>query len=62
MNIVKAINPERLPVERPDPENASLPCYSAEALFCNGKEIRIIHHGESYCLRITRGGKLLLTK
>ena len=34
---------------------------SAE-LFGSGREIRILHHGAHYTLRLTRMGKLILTK
>lgn len=34
----------------------------SQALFAGGKELSIRHHGETYCLRETRQGKLILTK
>ena len=37
-------------------------CYKAAALFNDASEIMIEHQGEQYRLRITRQGKLLLTK
>ncbi len=33
-----------------------------EALFAGGTELRLRHRGEEYRLRITRQGKLILTK
>ena len=32
------------------------------ALFERGREIVIVHHGQEYRLRITKSGKLILTK
>ena len=37
-------------------------CYQATALFNEASEIMIAHQGEQYRLRITKQGKLLLTK
>lgn len=37
-------------------------CYQAAALFNDASEIMIEHQGEQYRLRITKQGKLLLTK
>ena len=34
----------------------------AESLFRGAQEIRILHRGDQYCLRITRNDKLILTK
>lgn len=34
----------------------------AESLFKGGQEIRILHKGDLYHLRITRNDKLILTK
>ena len=31
-------------------------------LFAAGRRRVIVHHGERYCLQVTRAGKLLLTK
>jgi hemin uptake protein HemP len=39
-----------------------LPVIDTAALFGQGQEIRIIHHGTEYRLRITKQGKLILTK
>lgn len=35
---------------------------SSSALFKKGREVVIVHHEEEYVLRITRNGKLILTK
>ena len=32
------------------------------ALFERGREVVIVHHGQEYRLRITKSGKLILTK
>jgi len=34
----------------------------SQSLFAGAREIRISHNGESYLLRMTRLGKLILTK
>lgn len=31
-------------------------------LFDGARELKIIHHGDTYCLRLTRNEKLILTK
>ena len=36
--------------------------YDSRTLFGQAREIRITHNGESYSLRVTRLGKLILTK
>lgn len=38
------------------------PAITTERLFQGQREIRLVHHGESYSLRITAAGKLILTK
>ncbi len=51
----------RLPTVPADP--APLPAIiRAELLFQGSQEILIGHNGETYRLRITRNGKLILTK
>jgi hemin uptake protein HemP len=40
----------------------SAPVHDAEALTGGGATARIILHGQAYTLRITRAGKLILTK
>lgn len=40
----------------------SYPTYSAEELTRGGNQARIILNGQVYSLRITRAGKLILTK
>ena len=35
---------------------------SSDALLGDADELRIDHHGEEYRLRLTRNGKLILTK
>lgn len=39
-----------------------VPIHDAHALTEGGKEARILLNGMVYCLRITRQGKLILTK
>jgi len=38
------------------------PCISSEKLFGNYRQLYIKHEGETYTLRITSRGKLILTK
>jgi hemin uptake protein HemP len=56
----------RVPVPHPSTEPGQRPCppdaIPAELLFQGGKEILVAHGGETYRLRITRNGKLILTK
>jgi hemin uptake protein HemP len=42
-------------------ENA-IPVHDATALTAGGVQARIVLHGQVYALRITRAGKLILTK
>lgn len=50
--------PTAAPVERRRPPD-SIP---ANALFKGNPEVLIAHNGDTYRLRITRNGKLILTK
>ena len=40
----------------------SIPVHDAEALTDGGNQARIVLNGQVYSLRITRAGKLILTK
>ncbi|PCI07634.1 MAG: hypothetical protein COB77_04210 [Gammaproteobacteria bacterium] len=42
--------------------NSSLTQYQSSDLFQGGNELIIVHEQEHYRLRITRNGKLILTK
>lgn len=44
---------------RPAP---ACPVVKSEDLFREAREVRIVHRDEEYRLRITRAGKLILTK
>lgn len=52
------------PVPRPQstPASAVLPSYDARGLVKDGVQANIILDGQVYTLRITRAGKLILTK
>jgi hemin uptake protein HemP len=55
------------PQARPEPSAAALPCpprrrIASTDLIQGAREIVILHHGEEYLLRITKSGKLILTK
>ena len=39
-----------------------LPMLHSRNLFAMGREIRILHEGEEYRLRLTRNNRLILTK
>ncbi|XID75633.1 hemin uptake protein HemP [Alkanindiges sp. WGS2144] len=41
---------------------AALPMLHSQHLFAMGREIRILHAGEEYRLRLTRNNRLILTK
>ncbi len=43
-------------------QDDNLPTYDARALVPNGVQARIALDGQTYVLRITRAGKLILTK
>ncbi|MBN2631735.1 MAG: hemin uptake protein HemP [Rhodobacteraceae bacterium] len=43
-------------------QTGTIPQHDAEALTKGGREARIVLNGTVYCLRITRVGKLILTK
>ncbi|BBL21075.1 hemin uptake protein HemP [Acinetobacter radioresistens] len=42
--------------------STSLPMLQSSNLFALGREIRIMHAGEEYRLRLTRNNRLILTK
>jgi len=47
----------------PAPQNdADIPVHAAEVLTAGGAQARIVLNGQVYSLRITRAGKLILTK
>jgi hemin uptake protein HemP len=56
MTAMKAIS------QRPDPAHSPLPAYNARDLTEGGDQARIVLDGQIYTLRITRAGKLILTK
>jgi hemin uptake protein HemP len=47
------------PPSSPEPP---VPAIRSADLFRDGREVIIVHHDEQYRLRITRAGKLILTK
>ncbi|MDZ7594431.1 MAG: hemin uptake protein HemP [Thiobacillus sp.] len=51
----------RLPVE-PGQPSCPLGFFPADHLFQGRQEVLIAHKGETYRLRITKNGKLILTK
>ena len=48
------------PAQRPEPAAARQ--FDSRALFAGARELLIRHNGELYRLRLTRAGKLILTK
>jgi hemin uptake protein HemP len=48
--------------ENPDPAPSVLPTYAAEELTKGADQAQIILGDQTYTLRITRAGKLILTK
>lgn len=45
-----------------DASQHALPVLQSHNLFALGREIRILHDGEEYRLRLTRNNRLILTK
>jgi len=63
----KTMNPNIQPVQRANGTSSCLstvkkPRIESFTLFKGGNEIMIVHRDEEYSLRITRNGKLILTK
>jgi hemin uptake protein HemP len=56
--------PATTPTASGEPVDASArqPTLNSRVLFAGGREVVIFHYGESYRLRETRQGKLILTK
>ena len=52
----------KLSAPQPAHDTPELPTYDARNLVGNGVQARIILDGQTYFLRITRAGKLILTK
>jgi hemin uptake protein HemP len=48
--------------EQPSRPERAVPAIRSADLFRDVREVIIIHHDEQYRLRITRTGKLILTK
>ncbi|MEM7242565.1 MAG: hemin uptake protein HemP [Pseudomonadota bacterium] len=51
-----------LVTESKTPEVEQHPCHAATDLTQEGKIAHIVHEGQKYTLRITKAGKLILTK
>ncbi len=43
-------------------DDPKLPVFTSGELFGSHQQVRIVHDGATYLLRITRSGKLILTK
>ena len=55
--------PANPPLSPPSAETANrVRSIDSQALLGNAREVRIHHQGENYTLRLTRLGKLILTK
>jgi hemin uptake protein HemP len=50
------------PAQVPKSFVSTVPVLSSRELLRDRGELRIEHGGELYCLRVTRNGKLILTK
>lgn len=48
--------------DRPAESEPAVVAIRSADLFREAREVIIVHHGEQYRLRITRAGKLILTK
>lgn len=54
--------PQKLGAPPADGEGRDIPSYDARSLIPDGVQARIVLDGQIYTLRITRAGKLILTK
>jgi hemin uptake protein HemP len=45
-----------------DPGRIAVPRLDTDTVFGAGREVILVHRGQEYRLRITRAGKLILTK
>ena len=52
----------RLPAMTPRPQSHDRPAWNARDLTAGGQSATIVLDGQAYNLRITRAGKLILTK
>lgn len=52
----------KLPAEDVETATSHIPVYDARALIKDGERAIIVLDGQTYYLRITRAGKLILTK
>jgi hemin uptake protein HemP len=50
------------PIQRPASAPADLRAIDSKVLLAGRQELSILHGGEAYLLRVTKNGKLLLTK
>lgn len=50
------------PLFSPNNSQQTLPVLYSQHLFSLSREIRIMHEGEEYRLRLTRNNRLILTK
>lgn len=53
---------EAAPMQARDDRGGPQQALSSRELFKHANTVRIEHNGEHYCLRLTRGNKLILTK
>jgi hemin uptake protein HemP len=54
--------PHPQPAPQPAAAGDDPPCHDARALTAGGQQARIVLDNKEYSLRITRAGKLILTK
>jgi hemin uptake protein HemP len=47
---------------RPIPADEAPPRFDTASLFQGSSEVRLLHRGQEYRLRVTKQGKLILTK
>jgi hemin uptake protein HemP len=60
MHTTPAPNTQTEPAK--DQDRSDLPCISSTQLFGAHRQLLINHQGDTYLLRITQQGKLILTK
>ncbi len=58
----EAASPAQVPAATATPQPVETPSLNSAQLLGGRRQIAILHGGETYSLRLTRNGKLILTK
>lgn len=62
MDVPRPMGPDAAPAAEGTDQKRQPPRFDSRDLFLGGERLLIDHRGEQYLLRITRQGKLILTK